>query len=330
MSRNQGSGWPCTRALRRPLIGDHTRDLRTVRGLDEAVFGGQSLGFGFRRRRMEMNKQNIDLRTVESFGEEWVRFDQAEVPEPELRKYFDEYFHVFPWDCLPPNAIGFDMGCGSGRWANFVAPMVGILYCVDPSQAALEVARRNLAGHSNIELHHASVDSFNGPRDSFDFGYSLGVLHHVPNTQDAIARCVELLKPGAPFLVYLYYRFDNRGAAFRLLWAVSEALRRLIRRLPQSAKTRVTDALAASVYWPLARVSRWLERLGVDAKSVPLYAYRNASFYTMRTDSLDRFGTPLEHRFTRVEIQRMLENSGLRDVRFSPNGPYWCAVGIKA
>lgn len=277
-----------------------------------------------------MDKQNIDHRTVDSFGEEWARFDQAEVPEPELRRYFDEYFYVFPWHALPPNAIGFDMGCGSGRWANFVSPRVGKLHCVDPSPLALEVARRNLAGHTNIELHHASVDSFAVTRGSLDFGYSLGVLHHVPNTQEAIARCVQLLKPGAPFLVYLYYRFDNRSTAFRLLWAASEALRRLICRLPPSVKPRVTDALAASVYWPLARVSRLLERWGVDAKHIPLYAYRHASFYTMRTDSLDRFGTPLEHRFTRAEIQRMMENSGLRDILFSPNGPYWCAVGIKA
>ena len=40
--------------------------------------------------------------------------------------------------------------------------------------------------------------------NSMDFGYSLGVLHHIPDTKEALQKCVSKLKPGAPFLVYLY------------------------------------------------------------------------------------------------------------------------------
>ena len=50
-----------------------------------------------------------------------------------------------------------------------------------------------------------------------DFGYALGVLHHVPNTQEGLNSCIKLLKPGAPFLVYLYYSFDNRPNWYRNL-----------------------------------------------------------------------------------------------------------------
>ena len=35
--------------------------------------------------------------------------------------------------------MGFDMDCGSGRWAKLMAPRVGHLDCIDPS-TALEVA----------------------------------------------------------------------------------------------------------------------------------------------------------------------------------------------
>ncbi len=277
-----------------------------------------------------MNHENIDIRTVNSFGDEWSRFDQTQAPEAELRRFFDEYFSIFPWSQLPPNAQGFDMGCGSGRWANFVAPHVDKLHCIDPSEQALAVARRNLAAHANVALYHASVDTAPLPENSQDFGYSLGVLHHIPDTGAALAQCVKLLKPGAPFLVYLYYRFDNRSLIFRCAWAMSDAMRRVIHHLPRGIKPRVTDALAALIYWPLGRGCRVLERLGIHAKNIPLYAYRNASFYTMRTDSLDRFGTPLEHRFTRAEIEQMMQKSGLRDIQFSPQAPYWCAVGFKA
>ena len=277
-----------------------------------------------------MKKENLDPSTVISFGDEWARFDQSSVPEPELRRFFDEYFFLFPWGRLPVGAEGFDMGCGSGRWAKLVAPRVGKLHCIDPSGQALEVARQNLRTVLNVELHHASVDTVPLAPASLDFGYSLGVLHHIPDTQAAMASCVKLLKPGAPFLVYLYYRFDNRSPLFRSLWAASDVVRKGISKLPRSIKHRVTDALAAMVYWPLSRSARMLERFGFKVKGLPLYAYRHASFYTMRTDSLDRFGTPLEHRFTRAEITQMMEKSGLRDVAISPDAPYWCAMGFKA
>ena len=49
----------------------------------------------------------------------------------------------------------------------------------------------------------------------------------------------------------------------------------------------------------------------------------------MRTDSRDRFGTPLEKRFTQNEIEKMMKAAGLEKVLFSDKAPYWCAVGFK-
>ena len=63
------------------------------------------------------NKLNIDTATVSNFGDEWSRFDQTGISDSEAKKIFEEYFSVFPWDLLPAKAEGFDMGCGSGRWA---------------------------------------------------------------------------------------------------------------------------------------------------------------------------------------------------------------------
>jgi len=273
-------------------------------------------------------KKNLDVDTVNSFGDEWSRFDQTALSEDEARRIFDEYFAVFPWDKLPKDATGFDMGCGSGRWAKLMAPRVGHLHCIDPS-SALEVAKTALATASNVSFHRASVDEPTLPPNSQDFGYSLGVLHHVPDTAGAIRACVAMLKPGAPFQVYLYYAFDNRSAAFKLVWRCSDLLRRAICKLPAKLKHLLTDVLAAVLYYPLARFALLVERLGFGVGGIPLSYYRVHSFYTMRTDSRDRFGTPLEQRFTRKEVGAMLEAAGLRDVRFSDRAPYWCAVGIK-
>lgn len=272
---------------------------------------------------------NLDNKTVSSFGDEWSRFDQSGMTDSEAKKAFDEYFLVFPWPELHANAEGFDMGCGSGRWAKHVAPRVGHLHCIDPSKA-IDVARRNLSEHKNVTFHQASVDEPLLDLNSQDFGYSLGVLHHVPDTALAIRSCASLLKSGAPLLLYLYYAFDNRAFWFRALWRLSDVLRRVIYRLPNKIKHVVTDFIAALVYWPLAKSSSIIEKIGLSVHAIPLSYYRNHTFYTMRTDARDRFGTPLEHRFTKDQIKKMMTGAGFIKITFSDSAPYWCVVGIKA
>lgn len=275
---------------------------------------------------------NIDRATVDGFGDEWTRFDQTGLSAEERREIFEQYFAIFPWEQLGPAAVGFDAGCGSGRWAAVVAPRVGTLHAVDASPEALAVARKNLverAALGNVELHCASIDAMPFADGSMDFGYSLGVLHHMPDTQAAIQACARKLKAGAPLLVYLYYAFDNRPRWFRAAWQVSDLGRRVISAMPHGMRFATSQALAASVYWPLARSARVLEKLGVRVDDVPLSAYRDRSFYVMRTDALDRFGTRLEQRFTRDEIRTMMERAGLEGVTFHDGTPYWCAVGYK-
>jgi ubiquinone/menaquinone biosynthesis C-methylase UbiE len=272
---------------------------------------------------------NLDRATVRDFGREWQRFDQAAVDEAELSRLFREYFAVFPWASLPDHAVGFDAGCGSGRWAALVAPRVGHLNCVDASAEALAVARNKLAAQTNVSFHEASLDAMPLTDGSMDFGYSLGVLHHLPDPLAGLVACVRKLKPGAPMLIYIYYAFDNRPAWFRLLWRASDYLRRALAKAPFRLKSLVAELFAAIVYWPLARLAKLFGGLGADVANWPLSAYRWRSYYNMRTDALDRFGTRLEHRMTRAEIAAMMEAAGLREIRFSDAVPFWCAVGRK-
>ena len=100
--------------------------------------------------------------------------------------------------------------------------------------------------------------------------------------------------------------------------------------MPFTLRKEVTTIIAALVYWPLARLAKLAERMGRDVVHLPLSIYRNRTFYVMRTDALDRFGTRLEHRFTREQIDQMMREAGLEEICFSENPPYWVAVGRRA
>lgn len=266
---------------------------------------------------------------VADFGDEWSRFTQEALSRSERDRLAALYFAHVPWEDLPSGSSAVDVGCGSGRWADYVAPRVGRLTCIDASEQAVEVARRALAHHANAEVLMGSVHAMPLPAASADLVYSLGVLHHVPDTQAAIDDCVALLAPGGILCLYLYYSFENRPAWFRVLWRMSDVARRLVSALPRPMKSVVCEAIAIGVYWPLARATRGLELLGLRVDSLPLAPYRRLSMYWMRTDARDRFGTRLEQRFSRAQVIDMLTRAGLVDVDVPPTFPYWIGVGRK-
>ncbi|MBK7560898.1 MAG: hypothetical protein IPI68_05135 [Chitinophagaceae bacterium] len=83
---------------------------------------------------------------------------------------------------------------------------------------------------------------------------------------------------------------------------------------------------------PFVLLCRFLKFVGVPKRirqNIPLQVYENQSFYIIRNDSLDRFGTPLEQRFSRKQIQAMMEQAGLSHIVFSERTPYWHAIGQK-
>jgi len=267
---------------------------------------------------------------VEGFGDEWTRFPQNEIPAEDLYKIFQDYFRIFPWQALPEGGgVGADIGCGSGRWAAFVAPRVARLYAIDPSHDALSVAKENLRIFDNVHCRLGSADNLPLKDESLDFAYSLGVLHHLPDTQAAIRDIATKLKPGAPFLVYLYYAFDNRPGWYRGLWKVTEVVRRFVSARSSPVRYALSQAFALAVYWPLARLARLLDRLGALPAMWPLAYYKDKPFYVLRTDALDRFGTALEKRFTRKQIESMLKVAGFSEIVVSEHPPYWCACGFR-
>ena len=278
---------------------------------------------------MSQKKNNIDQKVIEDFGNEWGNYDQSTIDDQDLIKAFNQYFNIFPKNFLNKDKEGFDMGCGSGRWAKIIAPQIKKLNCIDPSVEALNVAKKNLFLKNNVIFYNKGVNEKSLEPNSQDFGYCLGVLHHVTETQKGINSCYNLLKKNSPFLIYLYYRFDNKPFWFKLIWKLSDLIRRLISKLPFPIKKVITYLIALFVYLPLSKFSKLLNLIDINVNNFPLSDYKDKTFYFMTTDALDRFGTKLEKRFTKKEIQSMLLKAGFVDVQFSEKTPYWVALAWK-
>jgi SAM-dependent methyltransferase len=276
-----------------------------------------------------LDNDNIDLATVNSFGDEWQAFHGFE--EKEIEKLGNEYFDIITEEMVNKNTRVLEVGCGSGRFLKYLSTKAGFLVGVDPSHAIF-AADNLINANEKVVLARASANNLPFDDESFDFVYSIGVLHHIPDTLKAMQACVDKVKKGGYFFTYLYYNLDNRGFLFRSVFNASTLIRKGVSKLPSKPKKLVCDVLAIGLYMPFVLTSRTLRRLGIAErfrKKIPLYGYENKSFYIIRNDALDRFGTPLEQRFTKQEIQQMMESVGLTDIKFSNNIPYWHVVGRK-
>jgi SAM-dependent methyltransferase len=196
--------------------------------------------------------------------------------------------------------------------------------------ASIDVTRAN-TDPERVACVQADIRDVPFRDGAFDWAYSLGVLHHLDDSAGPLARIVRAVRPAGLVLVYVYYALDNRGAAFRAVYAGVNATRLVTSRLPRPAALLFSNLAAALIYWPLTRIANVSESVGLGrlASLMPLAAYRHSTFESMRNDSLDRFGTRLERRFTREQLVRLMTDAGLAEVRVADTLPFWHATGLR-
>ena len=271
--------------------------------------------------------ENIDQGVIDSFGHEWATFDYGETETAEaLNAQFDAY--CAPIDLShfdPKNSITADFGAGSGRWAARLLPYFSLVYALEPSDGASKVLQKKFSNESKIVVLQETIGANSIPLGSLDLAMSLGVLHHIPDTGLAIKDVSLRIKPGGMFLCYLYYDLENKPFFYKLIFKAVNSVRKVISLLPQRIKRIVCSSIAALIYWPLARFSKLMNRIGMNTSNIPLHHYANMPFIMLANDALDRFGTSLEQRFSQAEITEMLALAGfdISTLCFSELEPFW-------
>lgn len=96
-----------------------------------------------------------------------------------------------------------DAGVGAGRYSEVVASWGGRVVGVDLSYA-VEAARKNLEDFSNSFVAQADIGKLPFAEGTFDVIFSIGVLHHTPDTRKYFEALVPLLKPGGAIAIWLY------------------------------------------------------------------------------------------------------------------------------
>ncbi len=276
---------------------------------------------------------NIDLEVVDHFGKEWSKFNYLDnVASDSLDQQFSAYMAPLDLTQFNPNAsIAADFGAGSGRWAARLKPYFRQIYALEPSEGAFEILTAKFREDSSVCLLHESIDRNSIPPNSLDLAMSLGVLHHIPDTKEAMVDISKKIKPGGTFLCYLYYKIEDKPWQYRAIFLFVDSVRNIICRLPHKLRMVLAKLIATLIYLPFARYSRYRINKGRNVSNIPLHHYADMPFVMLENDALDRFGTRLEQRFNKSEISEMLSaaNFDLSTLTFSELEPFWTFSIIK-
>lgn len=249
-----------------------------------------------------------EAETARSFGYEWHRF-------PEMYEEWEQHFLNY----MQPHGPDFfrgkrvlDAGCGNGRFAYYAARYGAEVWAIDLG-SAVEVTRRNTQSENvhvvQADLHHPPF-AF----ESFDFIYSIGVLHHLPDPEAAFQHLLKFLKPDGEVQIYLYWKPEQRPVKAAMLSAVT-AVRKVTTRLPHSLVYLLAypSALVAFMFFvgPY-RLLRRVSGLSRIAEEIPLKQYADLPFRVCVNDQLDRFSAPIENRYTRADVQNWLAHASLQ------------------
>jgi SAM-dependent methyltransferase len=244
-----------------------------------------------------------------SFGFQWKVYARTQLDNESSQESENDFRNrtgLKPQDLQ--GKLVLDVGCGMGRFADIASRWGARVIGVDLSAAA-EVAARNLADRDTVRIFRADIFSLPFAPESFDYIYSLGVLHHTPNCEQAFRRLPRLLKPGGTIILWVYSGYNR-------WYRMSDLYRNVTHRM----SSRTLHALC-HVAVPLYYVHKGLRRLpgfgrpasGLLHCALPISLHPNAAMRVL--DTFDWYSPNYQSKHTYEEVFRWFESSGLENLR---------------
>ena len=279
-------------------------------------------------RMLPQELSSTKKKTARAFGYEWRHFVEM---HDEYEMQFLDWIHGLQPDFFADKVV-LDAGCGIGRHTYFAAKYGACEVVAMDLSEAVETCYENAGHMSNV--HVVQADIYNPPYrlseagGTFDFIYSIGVLHHLPDPEAGFRSLVRLLKPGGAIFSWVY-GYENNQFVHKV---VSPVRKTVTSRLPLVAVealswpvTVVLQVVVKAIYEPL-RGTRVFERLPLHSY---LYSLSAFSFRQNHSIVFDHLIAPVAFYIKREEFEGWFERANLEQVQVSwRNENSWRGLGV--
>jgi ubiquinone/menaquinone biosynthesis C-methylase UbiE len=242
---------------------------------------------------------------VGSFGYQWNAFAKAQLDSANGTTRSRDMFVEktgFPLDTLRGKTV-LDAGCGMGRFAEVCIQAGADLHAIDLS-TAVEAAARNLGHHPNASFYQADIMNLPFADNTFDVVYSIGVLHHTPDTKRAFLSLTRLVKPGGRIAIWVY------STKLKLMFG-GELLRMVTPRLSKPMLLK-----ASKVAIPLYHVHR-LPLVGrITTALLPTSLNPDPEWRWL--DTFDWYSPRYQWKHTYEEVEGWFREAGLVNISREP------------
>jgi ubiquinone/menaquinone biosynthesis C-methylase UbiE len=229
-------------------------------------------------------------------------------------------------------AMGLDAGSGCGSDTLAMAsryPSVEVI-SLDMSEGVYATMRAT-KGLPNVHVVRGSVLELPLKSDICDFAYSFGVLHHTTDPEQGMREIARVLKASGRVSVYLYE--DHAGNPWKSIpLKVVTALRTMTLKLNTKVLSGLCYLLSPFVVLLFSIPARIMRQFEQTRKLADQMAFNfGTSLFSVHGDLLDRFGAPIEIRYSRDGVVRLFQVGGFPEIRITKlrTAAGWVAIGFK-
>jgi SAM-dependent methyltransferase len=203
--------------------------------------------------------------------------------------------------------VGLDVGCGAGRHVKQATGLGAEVIGLDVSRAIDSAVRLN-DGNPKAQFVQADILKLPFRPAAFDFIYSLGVLHHLPEPERGFRRLIQALKSGGAICIWVYQRTRRKECL--------EYIRRVTTRIPLKPLQALSWTAAAIDYGLFVNLYRLGRSSHMIASNAPplIKEYASYDFGASYTDWFDRLSAPISHSYSEADILAWCERAGLQKI----------------
>lgn len=277
---------------------------------------------------------SISTPYADSFGPQWRSFARSQLDTDRWSESTIRFDSEIGWqqDELKGKTV-VEFGSGAGRFIDIVSKRGARLVVGLDATDAVDAAQDNLADRDNVFFVQGDIFSSPIRNGCFDFGYSIGVLHHTPDPEKSFRMLTRAIKPAGSIGLSVYdinlYRRPNRNsvkvATLDLLWSLNlwrcELFRSVTTRLPQKlflgyCKT-VVPLLHVLNKIPVLRYLRYL---------LPSTCYRHLPVIWSMVDTHDTYATKIVHQYRGKDVFQWFLHEGMSDIVLRNSRAGWVSI----